>query len=149
MSSAKSRSSFPLPDLTWTPALPYWEGAAAGELWLPFCVGCGRANWYPKPACSACGETTFAWRPVVGTGTLFSYSVVRRAFLPQYRDLVPMVTGLVALDDVPVIRIVTRIVECDPEELYCDAPVEAVFRPLSFAGVEGEVTAPHFRLRRT
>ena len=47
--SVKSRLSFPLPDVSWQVAAPYWEGAAAGELRLSFCVSCGSANWFPKP----------------------------------------------------------------------------------------------------
>ena len=29
--SVRSRLSFPLPDVSWEVAAPYWEGAAAGE----------------------------------------------------------------------------------------------------------------------
>ena len=145
--SARSRLSFPLPDVSWEIARPYWEGAAAGELRLSFCSDCGRVNWYPKGECRVCHGGRFAWRAVNGTGSLFSYSVVRHPFLKQYADLLPMVPALVELDDVPGIRIVTRIVDCDPSALACELPVEVVFRPLRFAGVDGEVVAPLFRLR--
>ena len=145
--SAKARTTFPLPDVEWEPTREYWAGASAGELRLPFCVACGRANWYPQAACSSCEGTFFAWRAVSGKGTLFSYSVVRHPFLPQYADLLPMVAAVVVLDDVPDVRIVTRLVDCDPDELVCDAPVEVVFGPLEFKGIQGKVVAPLFRLR--
>ncbi len=38
----------------------------------------------------------------------------------------------------------TRIVDCDPTVLRADMPMRVVFRPLRFAGVRGEVTAPMF-----
>ena len=145
--SAKDRSTFPLPDVNWEPARLYWEGAAVGELRLPFCASCGVVNWYPKPTCGACGDESFEWRAVPGTGTLFSYSVASHAFLPQYADLLPMIPALVVLDEVPSVRIVTRLVDADASALACDVAVEAVFRPLRFTGIEGEVVVPLFRLR--
>lgn len=144
--SAKSRASFPLPDVEWEIASPYWQGAAAGELRLPFCARCGVVSWYPKPLCRSCGAHEFEWRSVRGAGTLFSFSVVRHPFLPQYSDLLPFAPALVELEDVPGVRIVTRIVDSRLEELRCDARVEVVFHPLRFAGVKGEVMAPLFRL---
>ena len=143
--SAKGRTDFPLPDLAWDGARPYWDGAAREELCLPFCGRCGSANWYPKPTCPQCASDDFTWRPVSGEGTLFSYSVVRHAFLPAYADLVPMVPALVVLDDVPEVRIVTRIVDAEPADLRCDQRVVVTFRPLRFAGVDGEVVVPMFR----
>jgi hypothetical protein len=47
------------------------------------------------------------------------------------------------------VRLVTRIVDCAPEELRCDLPVTVVFRPLRFAGVAGEVVAPMFQLTKS
>ncbi|TMA56522.1 MAG: OB-fold domain-containing protein [Deltaproteobacteria bacterium] len=79
-----------------------------------------------------------------GRGRLFSWSVVRRAFIPQLAADVPYVAGVVAIEEDPAVRIVTRIVDCDPASLRADMPVCVVFRPLRFAGVHGEVTAPMF-----
>ena len=81
---------------------------------------------------------------VSGRGRLFSWSVVRRAFIPQLAADVPYVAGLVAIEEDPAVRIVTRIVDCDPTLLRVDMPVRVVFRPLLFRGVQGEVTAPMF-----
>jgi uncharacterized OB-fold protein len=79
-----------------------------------------------------------------GRGRLFAWTVVRHAFLPQFSDDVPYATGLVALDEDPSVRIVTRIVDCDPERLAFHMPVRVVFRPLSFPGIDRTVTAPLF-----
>ena len=51
-----------------------------------------------------------------GRGTLFSWAVVRRAFLPAFDDMVPFVTALVALDEDPSVRIPTYIVDVDPDD---------------------------------
>jgi uncharacterized OB-fold protein len=138
------RADFPLPDLTWEPTAPYWAGAAEGELRIPRCDGCGRFNWYPHEHCDACGGGSFTWETMSGRGTLFSWVVVTHPFLPQFAGLVPFVPALVALEEEPAVRIPTRIVDTDPDELVFDMPVEVTFRPISFTEVEGEVTAPLF-----
>jgi uncharacterized OB-fold protein len=138
------RPEFPLPDTTWAPTAEFWAGAARHELRIPHCERCGRACWYPRERCRYCDGTGFTWRTMSGRGTLFSWVVVTHAFLPHFGDLVPFVPGLVALDEDPAVRVATRVVDVDPDALAFDLPVQVTFRPISFAGVEGSVTAPLF-----
>jgi uncharacterized OB-fold protein len=133
--------TFPLPDLTWDATRPYYEAAARGDLAIPKCDECGRFVWYPR---EHCGGERLTWVPTSGQGRLFAWTVVRHAFLPQFRDLVPFVTALVSLEEDAAVRIVTRIVDCAVEDLAADMPLRAVFRPLRFPGVDGEVVAPLF-----
>jgi uncharacterized OB-fold protein len=138
------RDDFPLPDTEWPPVREFWAAAGRGELSLPRCDACARLVWYPDGPCRRCGGTTRTWNPVAGGGTLFSWSVVRRAFIPQLADEVPYVTGLVALDDDPAVRLVTRIVDVAPGALRIDMPMRVVFRPLRFPGIVRTVAAPMF-----
>ena len=140
----KFRNDFPLPDVAWPPTREFWAGAARGELVLPRCDGCARYVWYPDGACRHCGADAQTWTRVSGRGRLFSWSIVHRAFIPQLADLVPFVTGLVAIDEDPAVRLATYIVNCAHDRLRIDMPLVAVFRPLRFAGVDGSVTAPLF-----
>src|SRR5690606_40929180 len=94
--------------------------------------------------CRHCGGAELAWTTLGGRGRLFSFSIVRHAWIPQVADLLPIVPALVALEEDPRVRFVTRIVDCAPEDLRCDMPVRVVFRPLRFTGVAGEVVAPLF-----
>jgi uncharacterized OB-fold protein len=137
--------AFPLPDLSLDALRPFWDGAARGVLTLPRCDGCGRLHWYPGPACRRCRGDAFTWDALSGRGRLFSWVVVRHAFLPQFESLVPFVPALITLDEDPAIRLVSRIVGADPDGLAFDEPVVAVFEPLRFPGVPGEVVAPLFR----
>jgi uncharacterized OB-fold protein len=139
----KLRPDFPLPDLDWEPTREFWAAAARGVLAIPRCAACDRWVWYPT-TCRACGGERLAWTATSGRGRLFSWTVVRRAFLPRFAAMVPYVTGLVALAEEPAVRIVTLIVDCAPEALRIDQPVRAVFRPLTFAGIERQVIAPMF-----
>ena len=136
---------FPLPDTDWAPTAPFWAAAAEHRLSLPRCEACDRLVWYPADACRRCGATAMAWVDLSGLGTLFSWVVVHQQFLPQYDP--PYVTALVAVDEDPTVRLATRLVDVDPADpgLTVDQPVEVVFAPLSFPGVDGEVTAPFWR----
>jgi uncharacterized OB-fold protein len=138
------RPDFPLPDTEWEPTREFWAAAARGELAIPRCDACGTYAWYPREACEACGRSSFTWTTMSGRGRLFAWTVVRHAFLAQFSDDVPYATGLVALDEDPSVRIVTRIVDCDPERLVFEMPLRVVFRPLSFPGIDRTVTAPFF-----
>jgi uncharacterized OB-fold protein len=142
---ALKRADFPLPDLTDERTAEYFAGAARGELMLPRCGDCNRLVWYPEDECPSCGGRTFTWTRVSGRGRVFTWAVVRRAFLPAFEEMVPFVTALVALEEDPRVRIVSYVVDCDPDALAADLPVEAVFRPLRFPTVpDRSVTVPMF-----
>jgi uncharacterized OB-fold protein len=138
-------TTFPLPDLEWPALQPFWAAAAQGRLVIPRCSSCARWVWYPRPACPACKTPEPEWTPVSGRGRLFTWTVVSHPFLPAFRDKVPLVTGLVALEENPAVRLATELVDCAPEGLACDQPVEVTFRPLRFRGVDGEVVVPVWR----
>ena len=140
----KFRDDFPLPDVDWEPTREFWASAARGVLAIPRCEVCRRWVWYPEPTCPACGAARLAWTPVSGRGRLYAWSVVRRAFIPQFASLVPFATGLVALDEDPSMRLVTMLVDCAPESLVTGQPMRVVFRPLAFPGITRQVTAPLF-----
>lgn len=143
---AITRADFPLPDVTDDRIAPHFSGAVRGELVIPRCDRCSSWCWYPAPRCPACGGDAFTWAPTSGRGRLFSWAVVRRAFLPAFADMVPFVTALVALDDDPAVRIVTYVVDVPPESLVPDLPLRVMFRELGFATVPGKsVTVPVFR----
>ena len=142
------REGFPLPDLDDPRTAEHFAAAARGELRIPRCDGCGRWAWYPSETCRACGGEAFTWTRVSGRGRLFSWAVVRRAFLPAFEEMVPFVTGLVALDEDPSVRLVTYLVDRDPEAWTPDESVEVTFRPLRFPTVpDREVIVPMFRPR--
>jgi uncharacterized OB-fold protein len=136
---------FPLPDLEWEPTREFWAAAARRELVIPRCADCGTWVWYPRESCAACQGSRMPWTPVSGRGHLFSWAVVRRALVKPFAGKVPYLTGLVALEEDPKVRLVTTLVDCAAEELRVDLPVRVVFRPLSFPDTSREVIAPLFR----
>ncbi len=137
--------AFPLPDMSFEPTRGFWRAAQRESLEIPRCEGCGALNWYPPPACRFCQGESLAWSALSGRATLFSWSHVTRALFKSYADKAPYITGLVALEEDPRVRLVTLLVDCEPDDLSIDMPLEAVFRRLEFSDVEGHVLAPMFR----
>jgi uncharacterized OB-fold protein len=136
-----------LPDRDFEATRGFWEAAARGQLAVPRCAQCSRRVWYPQARCPDCGGTDMPWEPVSGRGTLFSWVRVTRALHKPLAERAPYLTGLVALEEDPRVRIVTNFVDCEPGDLRMDMPVEVVFREIA---CEGErVVAPQFRPSRS
>jgi uncharacterized OB-fold protein len=119
---------------------PFWDATAEGRLVLPRCQDCQTLIWYPRPFCPACGSLKIEWTEASGRGTVYSFTVNRRgtADLPQYRQVGTYVLAYVELDEGP--RVMTNIVDCDPDSVAIGQRVEVVFHDT------GEGTAlPRFR----
>jgi uncharacterized protein len=107
-------------------ARPYWEAAAQGRLSLQRCNECGVVVWYPRGLCPACGSLALSWFAASGRGMVYSYTVNRRG-LGEYRDAAPYVLAYVELEEGP--RVLTNVVDCDPQSVRIGAAVRAVFHP--------------------
>jgi len=125
----------PLPPVT-AETRPFWEGAAAGELRYQACLACGRAQFYPRVLCAACGGTDLAWLHSRGEGTVYAVTVVYRAPSPAFRADVPYAVALVDLDE--GFRMLANIVGGDPERVAIGDRVTVVFER------RGGVTVPQF-----
>ncbi|CAI7978364.1 Zn-ribbon domain-containing OB-fold protein [Frankia sp. Hr75.2] len=110
-------------------ARPYWEAAAQGRLLLPRCPACATVIWYPRSFCPDCLAADVEWFEATGTGTVYSYTVVRtgQADHPAYRGTAVYVLAYVELAE--GVRVMTDIVGCAPEDVHCGQPVRAVFVP--------------------
>jgi uncharacterized OB-fold protein len=107
-------------------AAPHWKAAAEGVLRLPFCSLTGKAFWPPSGACEA-ADGSVEWRACEGGGVVESFSVVRRAVQPEWKDGGPYVVAMIALD--AEVRMLSNVVECDPDEVTIGARVAVAFVP--------------------
>jgi len=90
---------------------PYYEALARGEFALPACSVCGAWQWYPFEFVKCHAKAQLEWRPVTRRGTVFSYTIVHRGFLPNAeRGAEPYVAALVELDGVDGVRIPSLLV---------------------------------------
>ncbi|WP_433326508.1 Zn-ribbon domain-containing OB-fold protein [Spirillospora sp. CA-294931] len=63
---------------------PYWAACGRGRLALQRCGGCARFVHFPEPSCPFCGGDDLAYERVDGRGTVHTFSVVHRSFLPGF-----------------------------------------------------------------
>ena len=106
---------------------PFWDATAEGRLVLPKCLECQQVIWYPRPFCPACAASRVEWVPASGRGTVYSFTVNRRgqADLAAYRDAGVYVLAYVELEEGP--RVMTNIVDCEPDSVRIGQAVEVVF----------------------
>jgi hypothetical protein len=123
---------------------PFWDATARGELVLPKCTACGTLIWYPRPFCPKCASTSVEWVPASGRGTIYSFTVNRRgvADLSAYREAGVYVLAYVELEE--GLRMMTNVVDCDPDSVRIGQKVELVFHDTG----EGNAL-PRFRPARS
>ncbi len=114
----------PLPEPSET-TRPFWEGTRARQLRLQRCRDCRKHIFYPRTICPFCLSEHLEWVTATGKGKVYSYTVVRRAMHPAFREDVPYVLAIVELDEGP--RLTTSIVGVAPEEVRVDMPVRAAY----------------------
>lgn len=56
----------------------YFDYLASGQWWIPVCTHCKKAVFYPRQICPHCGNDDFRWTKPVGTGSIYSKSIVPR-----------------------------------------------------------------------
>lgn len=60
------------------PQEQYFAALAEGRFQIQHCKACGRHQFFPRTLCMHCGATDLAWTDPAGTGTVYSFSIVRR-----------------------------------------------------------------------
>jgi uncharacterized OB-fold protein len=109
---------------------PFWDAAAAGRLMFKRCEACGEAHYYPRSICPFCGSDRTIWAEASGRGTIYSYSVFRRA-------AVPYAIAYVTLEEGPTMM--TNIVDADLDAIRIGQRVRVRFTP-----TEGGPPVPMF-----
>lgn len=108
----------------------FWDAAREGRFILPRCTACGGVHWYPRAICPHCFSDRIEWIEASGQGTIYSYSVMRRAE-------VPYAIAYVTLDEGPTMM--TNIVDCDFDAIRIGQRVRMMFKPS-----EGGAPVPMF-----
>jgi uncharacterized OB-fold protein len=98
----------------------FWDAAKEGKLLIKHCRACGELHYYPRALCPFCFSDQTEWREAKGHGTIYSYSVMRRA-------PVPYAIAYVTLAEGPTMM--TGLVDCDFDRLKIGQSVKLVFKP--------------------
>ena len=107
----------------------FYEAANRGELRFQRCSDCGAWRHYPRPACPQCQSRNFSWELASGRGRVFTWTIVHGPTLPAFRDELPYNVVDVLLDE--GVHFQSQVLDCPPDEIYAEMPVEAVFVPAS------------------
>lgn len=117
MSPAGRKFPAPLPN---PETRPFWEAATEGRLLLKRCRSCGETHYYPRSLCPFCGSGETEWLTASGGGTIYAYSVMRRAEAP-------FAIAYVTLDE--GVTMMTNLVDCDLDGIRIGQRVRLVFMP--------------------
>lgn len=120
---------------------PFWEATRRGELMVQKCGDCGRHIFYPRQSCPFCFGEKLGWVEVSGRGVIYSSTVVMANAPSAFAADVPYVVAVISLDE--GVRMLSNIVDCPPENVVCEMPVEVVF-----VRRDEEFTMPMFRPRK-
>jgi uncharacterized protein len=114
----------------------FWDGAAAGELRIQRCDGCGALRHPPGPMCPACGAARSGYVIAAGTGEVYSYVVQHHPPVPG--KTLPIVVALVQLPE--GVRMVGELLGVGRERVRIGLPVR-----VEFARVDDALTLPAWR----
>ena len=132
------REIFDLHPDQWTE--PFWKATVEHRLVIPRCKSCGTFRMPPGPVCHECQSMELDYVEVSGKGSVYSFTVIRRAMIPALKESIPYIVAVVELPDAGEVRLVTNMIDVDPDEVQIGMPVEVVWDDL-----DEEVTVPRFR----
>ena len=109
---------------------PFFDATTEGKLLYGKCNACGEAHFYPRRHCPFCFSDKVEWQPASGKGTVYTYSVMRRAPVPYCIAYVTLAEGPTMM---------TNIVDCDLDAVRIGQAVKLVFKQS-----DGGVPVPMF-----
>ena len=112
---------------------PFWDAAVEGRLVATRCTNCGTFILPPAAYCFVCQHHEFEWVELPGTGTIYSFTVVRHPLSPQLQPVVPYVSGVIELDGTQGAgaRMIANVIDCDPDSVRIGDRVRIVFERVS------------------
>lgn len=116
----------------------YWTGGRDGQLRLLRMKSTGR--WLHPFWDVDEHDPDVVVEPVSGLGSVFTFTVNQQAYVPDVPT--PYVVAIIQLDEQEDLRIVSNIVNCDPDTVTIGARVRVLFEP------HGELFVPVFELDR-
>ncbi|MCL6476949.1 MAG: Zn-ribbon domain-containing OB-fold protein [Peptococcaceae bacterium] len=120
----------------WT--MEFWKGTKENKLLLKRCKECGHIDFPPYLYCTECMSMEHEWIESSKRGTVYSFSTTYLGAPPSFVNDQPYTLIFVDLEE--GVRMLSRIVDCKPEDVKIGMEVEAVFD-----AVTGDTTLVMFR----
>lgn len=115
----------PLPELT-AENKAFWTGGASGDLMIVFCEDCDHAIHPPQLICPKCWSENVLAKPVLGTGSVYSYTVNYQPWAPDMD--VPFALAVVDVDGASGVRVTAEVVGSDPEKISIGQKMQIMFK---------------------
>ena len=122
-------------------AVKFWEAAAKHELTVQRCNACGHKQLPPAPICSECRSDDLGMEQVSGRGEIYTFTILHRPVALE--QPIPTIIAVVTLEGGDGVRMITNLVECEPDELEIGQAVEVAWEDMS-----DDLAIPRFRLVR-
>jgi uncharacterized protein len=117
---------------------PFWDACREHRLLIQRCSSCDAAVFYPRAICPECHADALRWQEASGLGTVYSWTISRRAAGPAWADDVPYAVVLVDLDE--GCRMLSNLLIDDPEKVRIGMEVK-----VAFEAVTDGVVVPRWR----
>ena len=111
----------------------FWASANEDKLMVPRCKDTNQFFWYPRNLSPYTLSDNVEWVEASGKGTIYTYSIMRRAD-PQYA------IAYVTLEE--GITMMTNIVDCDFDQLEIGQKVTVTFQETEGEGPSVPVFTP-------
>lgn len=126
----------PLPEIQpWTKE--FWEGAKKHKLLIQQCKDCGINIFYPRKYCPECWSSELGWIEASGKAKIYAHTITLTGVEEKFAEDLPYVLAMVDLEE--GIRMMTKVVGVDPEEVKIGMDVSVVFED-----VTDEISLPFF-----
>ena len=129
--------SKPVPEPTAITAR-FWSATSEGRLLLQKCASCGAIQHYPRPHCVSCLSRDQDWLEASGRGTLYSFTIVRRAASKAFEADLPYALAIVELAEGP--HMTANIIGTPIDRLRIGMPLR-----LTFAPATADISIPQWR----
>ncbi len=97
------------------------------------CTACGNKYFPARPVCS-CGSTEFKAYSLAKKGEVVTWTVINNAPI-GFEKYTPYMVALIELED--GLRLISQLVDAEPEEVSAGMKVEACFRKVKEDGKTG------------
>jgi uncharacterized protein len=117
---------------------PFWDATREHRLLIQRCAN-GHVFYYPRSHCPKCLSNELTWVDASGRGTVYSFTIARRATSPEFEEDVPYVIAAIDLEEGP--RMTSMLVEADVDAVKIGTPVELIWDD----EVSDSLSLPYFR----
>ena len=103
----------------------FWESGQTGQLKILRCQDCGHYIHEYSPLCLQCKGQNTQPETVSGKATVVSFTVNYQPWLPNMQ--VPYIYAIVELEEQKGLRLITNIINCEPDAIAIGDSVKVAF----------------------